>query len=189
MKESTSKKQVRKTENTTKNDVISVKQNKSVVNNKKGTALSAKGKRNTGSMHAVRAVKVVNVRKKDKTPFPWSIVFTALILTSLFLFMMMNYAEVDKYNSEINELDNKIGTLEKTQKDLDDKLSKKYNLEDIQKYATDELGMVKKETLRSQYISIGQDDKTEMKVYDDGEEGGIGFLLTGLGEVIKDFIK
>jgi hypothetical protein len=27
-----------------------------------------------------------------------------------------------------------------------------------------------------------------MHKYDDGEEGGFGFLLTGLGEVIRDFM-
>ncbi len=156
-------------------------------NPKKVVSAQKNVKRKAVSMHAVRSVEVVNVKKKDKSPFPWSILFTALILTSLFLFMMMNYAEVDKYRSEITELDNKISTLNKTQTELEVKLSNKYDLDDIRDYAENELDMVKKETLRSQYISIDQIDRTEMTEYDDGEEGGFGFLLTGLGEVIRDF--
>lgn len=167
--------------NASKN-VVSAKKN-----GKKVVASKNSAKRKAVSMHAVRSVEVVNVKKSDKTPFPWSILFTALILTSLFLFMMMNYAEVDKYRSEITELDSKISTLTKTQTELEVKLSNKYDLDDIRDYAENELDMVKKETLRSQYISIDQNDRTEMTEYDDGEEGGFGFLLTGLGEVFSDF--
>ncbi len=139
--------------------------------------------------HAVRAPKVINVKKKDKAPFPWSVVASAVILTALFLFMMMNYAEVDKYRSEITGLNNKIATLEKTQDDLEVTLSNKYDLADIERYATESLGMTKNIPESNVHIiTTEQKDKTEMHKYDDGEEGGFGFLLTGLGEVIRDFI-
>lgn len=149
-------------------------------------AVSAK---RASNLHAVRAPRIVNVKKKDKAPFPWSVVAVAFIITSLFLFMMMNYAEVDKYRSEIAGLDNKIATMQKTQDELEVTLSNKYDLKDIKNYASDELGMVPGDQLRHHVITIDQEDKTEMHAYDDGEEGGFGFLLTGLGEVIKDFIE
>lgn len=180
---------IKKGNKTTKNNAVAVRKVRTVEAGTAGRSLERRPTHNGRVMHAVRAPRIINVKKKDKTPFPWSIVFTALILTSMFLFMMMNYAEVDKYRSEITELDNKITTMTKTQTDLEVKLSNKYDLDEIRNYAENELGMVKKETLRSQYISIGQDDKSEMKSYDDGEEGGFGYLLTGLGEVIRDFIK
>ncbi len=139
------------------------------------------------NMHAVRAPRIVNVKKQDKAPFPWGIIVVAALFTGLFLFMMMNYAEVDKYRSEIADLDDKIATLEKTQDELNVTLDDKYDLKEVAKYASDELGMTSDK--KYHYITIEQGDKTEMYNYDDGEEGGIGFLLTGLGEVISDFIK
>lgn len=144
---------------------------------------------NASSMHAVRAPRIINVKKKDKKPFPWAVVFVAVILTALFLFMMMNYAEVDKYRSEIAELDSKMATLQKVQDTLEVQLSNKYNLSDIKDYAENELGMVTKDKLTHHRITIEQDDKIEMRSYDDGEEGGMGFLLTGFGEVIRDFFS
>ena len=108
----------------------------------------------------------------------------------MFLFMMMNYAEVDKYRSEITELNNKLAAMEKTQDELEVTLSNKYDIGEIEKYATEELGMTK--TIPESNVHIittEQEDKTEMHTYDDGEEGGFGFLLTGLGEVIRDFLK
>lgn len=145
-------------------------------------------KRNS-NLHAVRAPRIVNVKKQDKAPFPWSIVFVAALLTGMFLFMMMNYAEVDKYRSEITDLNNKLATMEKTQDDLEVTLANKYDLGEIEKYASEELGMTK--TIPESNVHIittEQEDKTEMHSYDDGEEGGFGFLLTGLGEVIRDFL-
>lgn len=163
---------------------VTVKKSASVV--KKGKKSSAK---RASNMHAVRAPRVVNVKKKDKAPFPWSIVVISVIITALFLFMMMNYAEVDKYRSEITELNNKLASMEKTQDDLEVTLSNKYDIGEIEKYATEELGMTKNiPESNIHIITTEQEDRTEMHSYDDGEEGGFGFLLTGLGEVIKDFL-
>lgn len=149
---------------------------------------TTKNVKRTSNLHAVRAPRVVNVKKKDKAPFPWSMVFVALILTGMFLFMMMNYAEVDKYRSEINEINNKLTTMEKTQDELEVEYSNKYNIGEIEKYAREELGMTNIEG-KYHIITPEHEDKTEMQEYDDGEEGGFGFLLTGLGEVISDFLN
>ncbi len=163
-----------------------------VVSNRKKAVKTATGKPvNASGMHAVREVNVISIKKKraDKKPFPWAVLFTAVILTAMFLFMMMNYAEVDKYRSEIADLDGKIASLQKTQDNLEVTLSNKYNLAEVKDYAENELGMVTKDKLSSHRISVVQDDRVEMHEYDDGEEGGGGFLLNGLGEVFKDFFS
>ncbi|MBO5869426.1 MAG: hypothetical protein J6Q89_01630 [Clostridia bacterium] len=174
-----------KTRNNVNDRAVAVKKSSSVA--KKGKKASQK--RNT-NLRAVRAPRIVTVKKQDKAPFPWSIVFVAVLLTSMFLFMMMNYAEVDKYRSEITELNNKLATMEKTQDDLEVTLGNKYDLAEIEKYASEELGMTKNiPESNIHIITTEQADKTEMHTYDDGEEGGFGFLLTGLGEVIRDFMN
>lgn len=165
-----------------------------VTASKKSVAVRKNTKRSAAkrasNMHAVRAPKIVNVKKKDKAPFPWSILLVAVIMTGLFLFMMMNYAEVDKYRSENAELSSKIASLQKTQDGLEVELSNKYDQKEIREYATNELDMVHVNEMPNnsiKYITIEQEDKTEMHAYDDGEEGGFGFLLTGFGEVLRDF--
>lgn len=156
------------------------------VKKRNNKAISAK---RASNLRAIRAPKVINIKKKDKKPFPWSIIFVAALFTSLFLFMMMNYAEVDKYRSEIAQLDSRIATMEKTQDDLAVTYSNKYDLAEVEKYAQEELGMTKSIPQENIHvITIEQGDKTEMHSYDDGEEGGFGFLLTGFAEVITDFV-
>lgn len=174
--------------NNSKSAVVSAKKADAV---NKNTKKSVPAKRST-PMRAVRTVEVVNVKKKDKSPFPWSVVLVAALMTALFLFMMMNYAEVDKYRSENAQLSNQLASLEKDQAELEVELGNKYDLKEIREYATEELGMVHVNEMpvnNIHYITVEQEDATEMHEYDDGEEGGFGFLLTGLGEVIKDFLK
>ncbi len=166
------------------NCVTTVKKNSQPVV-KKAKRPAAKQK----NLHAVRAPQVISIKKKDKAPFPWSVVACAVIMTALFLFMMMNYAEVDKYRSEIAGLNSQLTKLEKEQADLKVTLSNKYDLTDIERYASENLGMTKNVPESNVHIiTTEQHDKTEMHKYDDGEEGGFGFLLTGLGEVIRDFM-
>ncbi len=170
-----------------KSNAAATSAKKSVTVRKNTKSASAK---RASSMHAVRAPKIVNVKKKDKAPFPWSVVLVAVLMTGLFLFMMMNYAEVDKYRSENTDLAKKISSLEKTQDGLEVELSNKYDQKEIREYATNELDMVHVNEMPNssiKYITIEQEDKTEMHNYDDGEEGGFGFLLTGFGEVLRDF--
>jgi hypothetical protein len=141
------------------------------------------------SLRAVRNPNIITIRKKERSPFPIAVVFTSIIITALLLFMMMNYAEIDKYNSSMNELNSKLTELKDEQEKLSVKLDKKDNLVDIEKYATEKLGMVKAETLEPHYVHTLQPDKSEIIKYDDGQEGGFGFLLAGVGEVINDFIQ
>lgn len=147
-------------------------------------------KKRSSNLRAVRAPKVVTIKKQDKAPFPWSIVVTALLFTGLFLFMMMNYAEVDKYRSEIARLDSQIASMEKERDELEHTLGNKYDLAEIERYASENLGMTNRiPESNIHVITFEQGDKTEMHTYDEGEEGGLGFLLTGFGEIIKDFIN
>ncbi len=187
--------QEQRTTSVTKMNAPRNMKNNGASNTKRTSAVVKSGNKSVSAkrasnLRAVRTPSIVNVKKKDKAPFPWSIVVVAAILTGLFLFMMMNYAEVDKYRSEITELNNKLASMEKTQDELEVTLSNKYDIGEIEKYATEELGMTK--TIPESNIHIittEQEDKTEMHSYDDGEEGGFGFLLTGFGEVIRDFLN
>ncbi len=171
--------------NTSNQKAVAVRKANNVKNvNKKSV------KKRATNLRAVRSLSVIDVKNKEKAPFPWSVVVTAILFTCLFLFMMMNYAEVDKYRSEIADLDSDIATLEKQQNDLQVTLSNKYDLKEIGDYATDVLGMVPSNQINDRHvITIEQNDKTEMYNYEEEEDDGLGFLLTGFGEIFKDFIK
>lgn len=138
----------------------------------------------------VRSPKIVTVRKKKKAPFPIAVVFSAVLLTLLFLFMMMNYAEIDRYNSEIAEMKATVTDLKAEADKLQGKLDKKDGaITGMQSYIRrTELGMVKSDSLPKEYVSLLPDDVTTV-IDRRGDEGGFGVLLSGLSEVIRNFLN
>ena len=62
--------------------------------------------------HAVRRPRYINVKKEKKSPFPVAVVLFLAVITVLFIFIMMNYAEIDKYNSTVTDLQHQVAQLQ-----------------------------------------------------------------------------
>ena len=138
---------------------------------------------------AVREPRFITVKKKEKQPFPFVTIAFLTAITALFLFMMMNYAEIDKYNSSVTDLRNELASLQDEQKKLEIRLENKDDRAAFEQYAIETLGMVKANSLNRYYIALNPSDKTEIMEYEEEEKGGFGYLLSGLSEVLRDFLK
>ena len=136
----------------------------------------------------MRYASVVETRhKKKKSPLPVAVIFAAVILTLLFLFMIMNYAEIDKYNTEIAEIRANITDLKREADTLQGQLDKKESeITGMQDYIEEELGMVKGDTLPKEYISLLPEDSTTV-IERSRDENGFGVLLSGIGEALRNF--
>lgn len=135
----------------------------------------------------VAGFKIITRKKYgDKKPFPHAAVFAAVCFTVLFLFMMINYISLEKLNDEVLENNNTINRLVKEKSGLEDKRAKRDNLDEITKYAVNELGMVKGAE-KGEYIDIHPRDNININYYEDENENTLGVLLTGAGNVIKSF--
>ncbi len=153
--------------------------------------LSPAQKKKMARRKAIREPKFITVRKqrKERKPFPFGVVVVLMMITALFLFMMMNYAEIDQYNGEIRDLKNEIATLQAEQKKLDVRLENKDDRAAFEQYATEQLGMVKSDTLDKFIVTLSPEDKTEIMEYEDEEDTGFGYLLSGLAEVMRGFFE
>ena len=114
-------------------------------------------------------------------------VFTTAAFTLLFLFMMLNYVELDKYNSQIADLKSEMTDLKTEEDKLRVKLERRDDLVYIEDYALNQLGMVKAEELETYYVDIKAEDKADIITYEDTKESGIGVLLSGVGQTIRSF--
>ncbi|MBO5403159.1 MAG: hypothetical protein J6A85_08325 [Clostridia bacterium] len=145
--------------------------------------------RRRSNMVAVREMPIRTERKKERAPLPIGTIFTALILTALFSFMIINYAEIDRYNSELGEMDSKINKLLHEQDILEQKLQQKDDLTYIYNYAENELGMVPSQNIPSKHVKTESiDAKSEVIRYDDSE-GGLGVMLSGVAEAFREFFN
>ncbi len=130
---------------------------------------------------------VIETKKKDKKPLPIGSIFTIAVTTLLFIFLLMNYAEIDNYNSEIASLKDELTELQKSAEKLSQRLDRKNNLIYFEDYAVNELGMVKSSELTRINITTLPENTGAAFRYDDYERGGFGLLLSGFGEVLKNF--
>ena len=137
--------------------------------------------------HAVRDPRFITVRKQraDRKPFPLGMLLILALITALFLFMMMNFAELDQYNSAIRDLNNELAELKTEQKKLETRLEGRDDLNAYKLFAEEQLGMVADEG-EKRYVKLNPEDRTEIMEYDDEGEGG-SYLLSGLAEVLRGF--
>lgn len=156
---------------------------------RKTAPLSKRESKRMAHRRAVREPKFITVRKerKERKPFPLGIVMVLALITALFLFMMMNYAEIDQYNGEIRDLQNTLAKLQNEQKKLEVRLENKDDRAAFEQFAVEELGMVKADTLDKYIVTLTPEDKTEIMEYEDEEDSGFGYLLSGLAEVMRGF--
>lgn len=144
-------------------------------------------KRNAGRLTKI----TIETKKKDvneKKPFPWSTVFMAVCFTVMFLFMMMNYIALDDLSDQVAERADTVNALINERNKLETEVAKMDTADEIQKYAENELGMVSgANKIEEYYIDLHTEDEVEINRYEDENENGIGTLLTGAGNVIRDF--
>lgn len=155
------------------------------------TKLTPAQRKKLAHRRAVREPKFITVRKRrhERAPFPFGVVFMLIVITALFLFMMMNYAEIDQYNSDIRDLRNELAEMQTEQTKLEARLSNKDNRAAFEEYATEQLGMVKADTLDKYIVTLSPSDKTEIMEYEDEGDTGFGYLFSGLAEVMRGFFE
>ncbi len=163
---------------------------KKSVSDAKKAALAKRGSAHPTARRSaseVTSFKIVTEKGKEKKPFPWTTVLASVCFTVMFLFLMLNYTSLDKLKDEVIRQDKVITELSDKKEKLEEQVAKKDTLDEITQYA-EELGMVRKEEIEGQYyIDLNTDDEVNITEYKDENENGIGVLLTGVGNVIKDF--
>ena len=147
-------------------------------------------KQDLANRRAVREPRFITVRKQrtDRKPFPLGMVLVLGMITALFLFMMRNFAELDQYNGEIRDLNNELAELKTEQKKLETRLEGRDDLNAYKTFAEEQLGMVANEG-EKRYVKLNPDDRTEIMEYDDENDSGAGYLLSGLAEVLRGFFS
>ena len=142
-----------------------------------------------------RAVRVpkptIKTYKNPSTrPFPTAIVFGSLICTILVMFIVYNYVKLNEYTSEVSTLNNQLAALKQTETDLNNELVKRVDLMEIERIAKDDYGMIKNDHLTKKYITIENEDKTEV-VTDEPEISGSSYttLMSIIADLFSEFFQ
>ncbi|HHX53635.1 MAG TPA: hypothetical protein GX704_01890 [Clostridiales bacterium] len=97
-----------------------------------------------------------------KSPLPITVIFMTLLCTALFMVMVASYVRINEFTVEIEQLQSRLDKLKNERSDLSIQLEQKNNLQEIQDYAVNVLGMVKIDKLAKKYITVEVEDKIEV---------------------------
>ncbi len=114
-------------------------------------------------------------------------IFVVASVVMLALFLLMNYAELEKINSQVGELEAEITSLKTEKKALETELEKAVDLAFIEEYATTVLGMEKPD--KKYPISLRPADDINVTQYPEHDDGvRTDTIFSGFAEVFRNFI-
>lgn len=133
--------------------------------------------------------KVRTIKAKKTVPFPTSVVFVSVICTVLFMFMMLTMAQINEFTQDISTLQGRLSELQKQEEDLRLDVEFKNDLRVIESAAVNELGMVKADEVKKQYVIIGNEDKIEVIEPETTEDSLINTVMSSIGENFRQLVE
>ncbi len=125
------------------------------------------------------------------TRFPISVLATVIICSVMTMFIVYSGVMIKDIMNDISSLKTESAELAERERELSLELEVKNDLRVIEQIAVNELGMIKKDFITKNYITMGNEDKIE--VYGTENEGGIdgtsSTLLSAIGEQIGRFVE
>ena len=106
--------------------------------------------------------RLKTVKSAKGKPFPIAVILMAVLVTGLFMFMIMSYVQISEYTLEVSGLRSDISALASKRKELTYQIDEKNDMLEIEKYATENLNMVKVDQLTKKHITIDREDKIEV---------------------------
>jgi cell division protein FtsB len=130
------------------------------------------------------------VRSATRVPMPTAVIFMSLVCTVLFLYIIFNMVQISDKERVINSMEDEFSTLDTEKNKLQGELEKKNDLNYIEDYALNKLGMVKSDQLLRQYVNLQNEDKIEIvtdKTVGSGDNsGGILSVIGSVGTKLSE---
>lgn len=125
-----------------------------------------------------------------KSEFPVGVIF-AVVICAL-LFMLVVYCSMQKaiVEDEVSNLEAQVSALTNTEKALSIQLEMRDDLREIEKYAIETIGMVKKENVQTKYITTVGEEKSVFIDHTAAEEANSNSaILSMFGDKLSEFVE
>ncbi len=109
-----------------------------------------------------RRVRVETLADTDAKPFPFKIVLTVVFCTALVMAVLYAFMRLNEYTNELSYLSYQLSNYRSEASALQAELVRREDLLSIEQTASEVLGMVKVDVLTKKYVTIENEDKTEV---------------------------
>jgi len=123
------------------------------------TPIKGKAKTEEGAiLNEDRGAKVITRAAAAKAQAPISVIFSCVLIAVVFMYMLSLYIQIEEYSYSIDQMESEIAELKDEATQLEVQLENKYDLGEVERIATQELGMVAASTLPKKYISVATEE-------------------------------
>ncbi len=113
-------------------------------------------------LHPVRRIRVETLADTDVKPFPLRFVLVIAFCTALVMGILYTYMQLNEKTNELSLLNYTLNEIRADANALEAEVVRREDLLSIEQTAEEILGMVKSDILTKIYISIENEDKTEV---------------------------
>ncbi|MBQ3066112.1 MAG: hypothetical protein IJC98_07745 [Clostridia bacterium] len=113
-------------------------------------------------LHPVRRIRVETLANTDVKPFPLRFVLVITFCTALIMGVLYTYMQLNEHTNNLSVLNYTLNELRADANALEAEVVRREDLLSIEQTAEEILGMVKSDILTKIYISIENEDKTEV---------------------------
>ena len=152
------------------------------------TALVARPETETPVLSEDLGANVETRKASSRKAAPVAIILSCVLIALVFMYYLSLHVTVEEYSKSISELQSDINHLKEEATQLEVQLESRYDLDEVERIATEEYGMVSADSLPKKYVSIS--DGTDVLLVQPGEEeSDFHSLVTGLVSAIRDILS
>ena len=131
----------------------------------------------------------VEILKEKPSAFPlFAYIGITLVIVVAMAYVVHLCVEISEWNTRISGYKSTIVELEGEQKDLEYEKGRLYDLEEIERIAREEYGMVSADSLPKEYIT--SEDGDSIQIMETGEEkSAAGVLMSGFGRTVSNMLS
>lgn len=101
-------------------------------------------------------VRIKATKVASKSPIPYAYILSLILVASVLMYVVSLFVEVQEYSRSIDEMESRIAELKEECTRLEVQLESRYDLDEVERIATQEYGMVVSSTLPKKYISVSE---------------------------------
>lgn len=124
--------------------------------------------------------------------FPVGYVAMLAVVTMMIMGILVSISQIYQTTGTIADLEDELVTLQAEVDKLELAIEEKNDIRVIEQIATDQLGMVKEDSVQRKYVSLSDGERIDLigeEDEDNIEEGTLGTMLSSLAEVFSRFFE
>ena len=125
---------------------------------------------------------------KAHTTAPVAFFFVCVAVAMVVMYMLSLNVKVEEYTKSISELQSEITQLKEEATKLEVQLESRYDLDEVERIATEQYGMVSADSLPKKYVSVS-DGEDVLQVQPGAEENGFHTLVNGLISALRELLS